>query len=224
MKTIYIYTHLGLGDIITANGLVHTIAEEYDRVYVFCKPLNIKNVAYMYRHNPKIKLIALDDIGAKHFMWFNPDNKYLIVGHDEFNKIWNNPGNTLKIDEIFYKMADVPIENKWNKFGFERDPEREKACFDSLKIDGPFNFVHDKDDRKIKPNNGLRNIRPSMDWMLWDYLSVIEKSWELHCINSSFYCMIDSMKLKIRRPCLHQHKEWGEDMLGVLGIPWNVLK
>lgn len=220
MKSIYIYTHLGLGDMIIANGLVRTVADDYDRVYVFCKPHNLNNISFMYRDDQRIKLIPMDDQGVRRFMDWNKGNEYLIVGHSEFNKIWYSPSNTLTIDEIFYKMAGVPIENKFSRFFIERDREREMECYSSygLHPDQQYSFIHDKPERAIR----VPGMRPNSNYMLWDHLTLIERSWETHVISSSFYCMIDVMGLPIRKGYLHMKREWGQEMPAKHQLEWII--
>jgi hypothetical protein len=170
-------------------------------------------------------MIALDDADVRKFMWFSPDNNYKIIGHEFFNNIYYNPNNKLKIDEIFYQIAGVDFKNKWDAFYFQRNEIREKSVYDLLKLEGvKYNFIHDKEDKPIKPKNGLRNIRPQMEWMVWDYLKVIENAEEIHCLNSSFYCMIDMMRIQHPKMFLYQLKSWGEDMIGVLGSPWKIIR
>ena len=129
MNSVYIYHHLGLGDHIIANGLVRSIAKEYDNVFLFCLPHNVLNVHLMYKDLKNLRLIALTDKEVKSFIFVNPNNNYIITGHNEFTKIYKNTNNTLKLDEIFYKLANIPIENKWKEFYIERDLEKEKGIY-----------------------------------------------------------------------------------------------
>lgn len=225
MKTLYIYHHCGLGDHLTNSGIVRYKSKEYDRVYLFCKPHNIANVSFLYRDNPKIRLIAMDDAAVRSFIAFSPDNEYLIVGHSEFTKRFNSPSNTQSIDEIFYEMAGVPLSEKWDSFYLLRDRKREMEVFNSLNLEGvPYNFIHDKEGLKINPHNGLRNIRPNnLDLSLFDYLTVIERAKEIHVINSSFFCLIDTMALSHPRLHLHNLMKHTPLLFGKIKSNWRVI-
>lgn len=226
-KKIYIYSHLGAGDHISQSGIIRYKCESYDKVYVFCKPHNIPNVSFLYRDEPKIKLIAMDDAGVRSFMWFNPDNEYLIVGHDQFTRVFNNPLNTRKIDEIMYDMGQTPLEYKWSKFKLQRDPEREQMVFDYYKCEeGKYSFVHDKEGMRIKRHNpGGKQVRPdNMNFTLFDYLKVIENAREIHVINSSFFCLIDVLGINKPNMYLHNYlQNHSELLIGRTKSPWHVI-
>lgn len=226
MKSVYIYHHLGLGDAIACNGLVRHYAETYDRVFVFSKPNNIKNSAYMYRDEPKIKLIALDDLGVRSFMQINTSNEYVVVGHtpDYFNKLNNN---VFAFDEGFYIMANVPFEYKWDKFYYERNTEREKEVFYDvygLKDDEPYVFIHESKERPINRNvPTMRVIKPdNMEVSLFDYLYLLEKASEIHVMNSSFMNLIDCIQLN--NPNIFYHEYARPNINATLKLNWTIYK
>lgn len=230
MNSVYIYHHLGLGDHIIANGMVRTIAKKYDKTYLFCKPHNFLNVSFMYRDLPNLKIIVMEDLEVQSFMTINPDNNYVIAGHAPFWKILNSGHNKLKIDEIFYQLAEVPLENKWTEFYVQRDIEREKEVFNKLELkEGDrFIFVHDDNNRKIIKNlPSIKVIKPSdRNLSLFDFLYTIEKAEEIHCINSSFFCLIDCIGIKKDKMFLHEYvrKDLNDDASPILGSNWIILK
>ena len=80
MNEIFIYHHLGLGDHIMLNGFVRSVAESYDRTWLFAKPgNNTKNVRRMYQDNSQINIIPLDDSGARDYMKIFSKKNYVIV-------------------------------------------------------------------------------------------------------------------------------------------------
>lgn len=230
MNSVYIYTHMGLGDHIIANGMVRTIAKEYDKTFIFCKPHNFFNVSFMYRDLPNLKIIVMDDLEVQSFMTMNPDNHYIIAGHAPFWKILRSPNNKKKIDEIFYELAEVPLENKWSEFFIKRDLEREKEVFNQLGLkDGDkFAFVHDDVHRKITKNlPKLKIIRPdNKDFSIFDFIYTIEQAEEVHCINSSFFCLIDCIGIKKGNMYFHEYaiEDINEDATPILSSEWKILK
>lgn len=236
-NSLYIYTHMGMGDHILCNAIIRTYAEKYGKIYHFAKPANINNVAYMYRDLKNFYPIALDDAQTKFFMKLNPDNKYLVVG---ITQEWFRNFNVLKLyetfDHGFYIAANVPFEDKWNKFYFERDIEKEKDVFyNKLKLkDGePFLFVHDdpERDRHFKKefiNKNVKTIRPVQhkEINLFDFIYTIEKSHEVHVMNSSFSCLIDTMQIQTNKLFLHQYArtDMGDNPNHKMKLNWTILK
>lgn len=234
---LYIYHHLGMGDHIMCNGIVRSYAEKYDKIFIFVKPHNIGNVKYMYRDNNKIKFIPLDDADAKNFINFNPNNKYLIVG---ITPEWFHNFDVKKLyktfDEGFYIAANIPFEDKWNKFFFQRALDVEKDVFYNklkLKDEDEFIFIHDnldqgrafkseyfsKEHKKIRPGN-FPNIR------LFDFLYTIEKAKEVHVMNSSFMNIIDCIQLRNDGLFLHSYArtDMGDNPNPKLKLNWTIYK
>ena len=121
-EKIYIYAHQGMGDQMLCNGLIRHFAETYD-VIIFSKPHFKNNVDFMYKDNPYIKIKYMDDENIKKFLQFLNAN-ILIIGHTQefIQKV--DIEKTVKFDEMFYKMAKIPLEYKWSKFYIERNIKR----------------------------------------------------------------------------------------------------
>jgi len=228
-KTIYIYHHLGLGDHIILNGFVRDYLERYDSIYLFSKPVNAKNVAYMYRDNPKIHILALDDPQVRNFMQLFTQNEYLILVHspDFFRRI-DDPNSNKTFDQLFFEDHNIPLEYKWSKFKFERNIESEdRAFYDiyGLKDDEEYIFIHESKDRPVtrKIPKDIKQIRPDkMEVGLFDHLKVIEKSLQVHVMNSSFMNLIDCIQL--RQEGLFYHEYSRPNINTILKLPWEVLK
>ena len=79
MTSIYIYPHLGMGDNILCNGLIRHISESYNKVYVFTKDIIAANVMFMYKDNPKIKIISMSgDYEILDFIKFNCEKYHIL--------------------------------------------------------------------------------------------------------------------------------------------------
>lgn len=231
-NSIYIYHHLGLGDCIACNGIVRSYAKQYDKVFVFSKPSNASKLIYMYRDLYNIRIISLEDNEVKNFMSINPNNKYLVVGHKAlYDELVKDPDG--RFDQIFYKMAGLPFESKWNKFKLERNYQRELEVFDMLKISEgeKYAFVHDDYSRDLKITKNfpdIRVIRPERkDISIFDFLGVIEKASEVHCIDSSFMNLIDCIQLRQDNLYFHKYVKIhlvGEGGTPTLKLPWKIIE
>lgn len=232
-NSIYIYHHLGMGDHILCNAIIRTYAKKYDKVFLFVKPKNISNVRYMYRDLSNIKYITLDDLDIRNFMKFSPQNNYLIVGHWKLHEeLKINKYSTF--DEIFYKMAEVPFEDKWKRFYLQRDIEKEKDVYYNklgLKDDEEFIFMHDdpQTGRMINEIYSLKKnkiIKP-VDYLnisIFDFLYTIEKAKEVHCMDSSFSCLIDTIQLKNDNIFMHSYVRKDGSPSPKFKLNWKIIK
>ena len=233
MSSIYIYHHLGMGDHIVANGMVRTIAKKYDNVFLFCKPKYFNNVSFMFRDLKHLRIMPMDDNEIIQFIQLNPTYNYIIAGHTPFWKILRSPDNQLQIDEIFYKLAGVPIENKYSEFYIQRDIEKEKSLFNQLGLSEgeEFAFIHDEEfvhaieTRKIDSNvTKIKIVKPSYEHSIFDYMYTLEKATEIHCINSSFSVLIDCMGIQAKKMYIYDiEKSALEKFLGVHKSKWEII-
>lgn len=60
-KKAFVLTHLGLGDNITAIGMVRYLSTCYDEVVVVCKNRNKKNMELFYQDDDSIKIYNIEN-------------------------------------------------------------------------------------------------------------------------------------------------------------------
>lgn len=179
---IRIHHHLGLGDHIICNGLVRQLMKK-DDVELVVKEKNIKNVSKMFK-----------DCAIKYDVIDNYDEPYGNLG-------WCFGGNrNLNFDKAFYKQAKVNFSHRWKSFYIERDYNKENELIDYLKLPKQFALIHNT------ASAGMANIKISTEMpivymektpveeCMFDWMGVIERASEIHCINSSFVHLVDSME------------------------------
>ena len=62
MTSIVAHTHTGLGDHIITNGMIHSFAEDYDKVYVPHIKMFGESIRALYKGYDKIETVELPDI------------------------------------------------------------------------------------------------------------------------------------------------------------------
>lgn len=184
---LYIYHHLGLGDHISCHGIVRHFCEINDKVFLFVKPQNLENVKRMFLDILNLEFIVGDDKFTEDYILKNNIKNLIRIGftlnqHENF-------------ELQFYNMSNIPIDYKWSKFYVKRDMNKEIELFNSLNLTkNNYIFLHDGG-YKIKSeliNNDYPIIRPDSHG-LFDWMYVIENAKEIHCIDSSFICLVDCM-------------------------------
>jgi hypothetical protein len=197
----YVYHHLGLGDHIICNGMVRYFKEIYGKIKVFCKPHNYKNVEYMYRDDDNIEVLSIgeDSDVNKYIFENNISSDVIRIG---FENLMRYPYT--KFDESFYNIANIPFEFRFSKFFFERDSAREEEAFNYVNPNNEeYIFIHGNVDRK-KIRSDLKIVENPTEFGVFDILKIIENATEVHIMESSIKCLINSYVFD--KPSFHYHQ------------------
>lgn len=196
MKSIMVYHHLGLGDHIICNGLVRHVLDKLNpsRIFLPTKVHNYITVAKMYWDKPQVVpcLVKTDD-DVSLLPQIPLCEEILQVGFSRVRDDW---------DVSFYDTNGFPFEYRWSKFKIVRDNPRESALRQKLGIgkQEKFILVHNKGsnaehDLKIETEYRKVFVQPVTDCML-DWCELVESAEEVHCIDSSFVHLAQSLNVK----------------------------
>ncbi len=232
MKKITILSHQGLGDLILCNSIIRNYAKQYDQVYVIAPENNYRTISIMYKDLKNVEVVYIDwgeihNIYTNDILFDNVLRKYNIYDSSIIKLGFINFQNSF--DETFFIQANIAFEKKWSDFYLERNIEREKEVFYdilNLKDGDNYVFVHDDHIRGYHINEKYLNekiIRPdNKDISIFDYLYTIEKAKEVHCMNSSFICLIDTMLLKNENIYYHRYVR-GYNCDPTLKLKWKII-
>ena len=193
MKSIFVYTHMGLGDHFVCNGLVRELTEREnaEKTFLPIREENMDDVVAMYSDDPRIHCIPIANYSHSNH------NKIFVLPEAKSSKVFTVGFENCRLDYdvSFYETQGIPFEKRWSSFKCNRNRERETVLEKYLNPkDEPFILVQDtcslgrwqypvRSDLKIiylakgKWSDGT-NIR-MIDWM-----SLIEKATEVHAISS----------------------------------------
>ena len=118
-------------------------------------------------------------------------------------------------------MANVPIEYEYKKFYINRNLDNEKQLFDSLNIkEHEYIFVHDH--RIVNSpyviHHNLPLVSPTHG-KFFDWIYTIQNAKEIHCINSSFICLVDSIDTKNIPLFNHRYIKKYPDYISIMEKP-----
>jgi hypothetical protein len=211
----YILHHLGLGDHISCNGMVRELKKQYGKITLFCKEKNYQNVSYMFRDDKEIYIIPFEekepDYSSKETIVFKilnymnaKEGNKIIIGYD---KVWQYRNTSP--DEAFYKIANMDYNIKYSKFFYERNLEEEERIFNKLNPDNQkYIFIHDDEERgfKINVNTNYKIIKNDKQENIFNMLKILINAEEIHCMHSSFFCLVDCLAEKINFKNLYLHQ------------------
>jgi hypothetical protein len=190
-----IYHHLGLGDHIICNGLVRKLIKDEKKYSLFCKKHNVISVSYMYRDIKNLSILPIDSdndvLDYKH-------EDIIYIGHQNLHEIMLK--HRCQWDEAFYKQVNIDFKERWDSFYYERNLINEKKLYDRLNPDNEkFVLIHNTDstgtDRinyDLIPKEYKLIFVEKVD-NIFDYGFLIATAKEIHCIDSSFKHLVDSI-------------------------------
>jgi hypothetical protein len=237
-----LYTHHRIGDLFICYGFIKEYSKQYDNILLhinldICK---LSNITKLFSSIPNISF------SEELF----PDNEYdkIISSNWWFQQVspwykYPTPkipfpfGEDMIFDRLWYHLAEVPFNLKWDNFYFERDSNKEKEVYYDLlglKDNEEFIFIHEDpfnkdEDRTIKrkyidSNIKLINMIDYPDISILDTLYLIEKSKEVHVINSSFRTFIDLMNIKHNNLNYHKYARSNPAEQVAVRLKWNEME
>lgn len=193
---LLVHHHLGLGDHLICNGLVRHLARETPSIGLMVKTRNATSVGFMYRDLPGLRLLRVADDGeAEALLRAVPQVASLRVGFERLDT------RDHSYAEDFYAQLGLPYDLRWSGQRIDRDPGREQALFERLVPGGgPYVFLHDDrsrgyliDRRRVRTDLPVVVPPPAATDNIFDYGLVLERAAEIHCMDSSFRHLVDSL-------------------------------
>lgn len=175
------------------------MCSRYERVYLFVKEHNWESVSFMYRDVGILEcLVEKDDRGVEAFIKKNRITNVLKIGFEKLDR-------KTSFDQSFYKQAGIDFTKRWSTFYVKRDQLRERGLFNYFNLkENEYVFLHEDRERGYVlnrehiQNRDLRVVHPvkGVTSNIFDYCSVLQKAKEVHCIDSSFRLLADSLELR----------------------------
>lgn len=194
-KDIYLHTHLGLGDHLITNGLIRYFTIRKRKVFLFVKHQNVRNVEFMYSDIQNLVIIPVNDDNEVRL-----HTKYALrIGHENLLKMMKQ--YDCSWDESFYLQLGLKFQLRWDLFHVPRDFYAENVLYQKLNPDNrKFVLIHNIDSQGVDRINysfvksELLIIFVTYSNTIFDYCSLIENAEEIHCIDSAFIHLVDSIE------------------------------
>jgi hypothetical protein len=196
-NSFYIFHHLGLGDHILCNGLVREFKEKYENLNVFCHPFNFGSVDFMYRDDNNINVLPIGGVSdIQNYINKNNLGKKTI-------RVTDVVTNGISWDQSFYTTHGIDFAKRWEKFKVVRDLSGENNLYNELNPNNEkFVLIHsagsdniDRIDYSKIDNTYKKIFVKKYTENIFDFLGLIEKAEEIHCVESSFHLLVDSIQL-----------------------------
>lgn len=202
MPDLFVQIHLGLGDLIVCCGLIRELAKENEKVTIPSYESNLNSAKYAFSDNPKIHVHKVSgDSHASQIasIWERDGKKALRLGMHA-----GTPFDFSKWDSEFYRQAGIPFEKRWDSFFIPYEVSTQV-----VPPENPYAFIHEDVKRGfiIKQKNlpSLEWSKPYMTSTIFDWRWNIERANQIHCVDSSFLCLADSIKDYAEKRVVHKY-------------------
>tara|TARA_B110000971_G_C19940270_1_gene468400 strand:- start:20 stop:844 length:825 start_codon:yes stop_codon:yes gene_type:complete len=218
-KKIFIFHHLGLGDHFHCNGIVRILYKKHinkNNIYLIVEKKFSHMVKEMFSDLKKLKYktIKLGKATLKD-RYFNKHeivqqivkdkNSNLIkIGHEFLYKNFKLINKIYTCDMLFYKQMDIPYKIRHEGSFWKRNKLKENKLYNKLIISKKYAFIHDDpsrgyviDDKVV--SKGLSILRNNNKVNILHYGKILENASEIHLMESSIRCMIESLKIKSKK-------------------------
>lgn len=216
---MYIFHHLGLGDHIICNGMVRHFAEMHTKINLFCHDHYKTHIDYMFRDADNIEIIPWrkftdsQDEQAVHNFLDSIEDQYIKIGFTDigpYHSHYDRHQSGKTFDEVFYALAGLDFNIRYDKFFIERDTKKEQEVLSYLNPSKePYIYVHD-DARKgcvidtTKHRSDLRVVKNNLKFNLFEMRGVLENAVEIHTMQTGMFDFCNSIVLE--KPTVFVHK------------------
>lgn len=220
MSKVFLYTHLGLGDMFWMNGAVRYLSTCYARVVVVCKKKYEKEVRAMYRDDPNIHLFLIEDDYILHPFTIKR-NKIKTLFDTVLGCGWFSTKEKPTIYDFpysFYDDLDIPRYARQDYFyvlpldeGNSRQIKIQAVCKEYIVLHqqashSTIDVVNKFDKEKVLLLDLNKNLYPKdhkwyeiaqevVHQTLVSHIPLFINAKEIHMLESSVYCLVSHLNL-----------------------------
>lgn len=218
MKRYFIMNHLGLGDHIICNAIYRHYCDNGNTVIIPAKSHNTQAVQDMMSDKENAIILSLNSGSPENEMASNAGH-YASTGYEiiHLGRYGSNflVNQSIRYDHNFYNQAGVNFDERWDSFHIPPNQEREEEVYQFLCDEQEYVFLHEDTKRgfivdRSHIDTKYKIVSPVSDGLgsenkfrFCDYRKVIENASEIHCIESSFCALIESLNIGKKR---HAHR------------------
>lgn len=200
---------VGLGDNFVLNGMVHYFGDRCNELHLPTQSKFLKTIETLYQDYPNIKVVAISN---------DLDQEEQYIKEHGLSRILRVPLVQSKIrnyqlipmwDIQLYSNYEISFGLRYSNFRLPKNITGSEELYQTLSNGQPYCLVHRFTGDSIKglpididtfrKHNQLPDIRvieinETITDDMMQYVKLIECATEIHCVPSSFHCLVDSIK------------------------------
>jgi hypothetical protein len=229
-------THLGAGDGILQSGLAVGLLDQYEEIAFPCYPQYEATFKSIFINHPRISVYTVpflvgEDWGSPRDQTYDAAIAAAGMGFRPHIRagVYAGRGIGWDFSKSFYDHVNLPYEYRWRRCPIKEAakavPQDGWEGFVDRKI-----FIHDDPSRGFNATKVTQNgiqFRPpqsAVSESMLQYATLINTADEIHCIDSSFFHLVDSLD-PIGKLNLHCYARWprGRDFRYENRFMWHYL-
>ena len=224
-----------LGDCFVMSGIVNHYADHCRELHLAVGKGYEKTLGSLYKEHPNIRIfIAGEGYGEAEYAEEHKLSRILandILKTEFVNNTWVPVYWPMHV----YDCYDLPFSTRYRNFRVPTYIEGADELYDRLSNGEPYILVHRRPfmgypdgypinifgfrHSQVLPEYRIIEVRPEITEDMMQYVKLIKHAKEIHCVDSSFYQLVDGM-VKHTQADLYFHKIRAFSMLRV-NCKWN---
>lgn len=201
---------VGLGDSFVQSGLVHHFADRSHELHLPAQPKFFKTIKTLYQDHPSIIVIPLEP-EEEHITQYVQENKLSRILPIPLVQTTIRKYQIIPMWDIqTYSNYELSYGLRYSNFRLPNHILGSEELYNALSNNEPYIIVHryTGDDTagipinipEFRKNAGLENniriieIKEGITDDMMQYVKLIQHAEEIHCVPSSFHCLVDSIQ------------------------------
>jgi hypothetical protein len=191
---VSLFSHIGLGDLLLLAGAIIRLARRHGGLRIYCYFAHEVSVHSFFAAYPEIQVVPVPrgtswyGLPDEHALLPAVDGKILRCGFYAAQGIRHD----ISFPELFYAQLGIDFKERWNSCPIEKAAEAVAQLDSDIPV-----FVHDDASRGfniIKGIDSQKVLRPfESGASILQYVNILRKMRKIHCMDSVFYHLIESL-------------------------------
>lgn len=199
---------MSLGDAFVCSGIVHYYGDRCDELHLPVLEKFNKTLSTLYQDHPNIKVVSLGPYNGGENQYVFDNRLSRIHRADLINTKINGVDITAMWDFQIYANYELPYSLRYSNFRLPKYIDGSVELYKTLSNGEPYILIHRYSNdfpngapinvQAFRKSQNLPDIKTieiteAITDNMMQYVDLIKNAQEIHCIPSSFHCLVDSI-------------------------------
>lgn len=241
MESVYIAHPLSLGDYFVCNSLVIDQLRRHQEIHLPVAPQFLDTVKCLYSDHNNIRIIPyLGDLVEQNYIhnlqlpvvyWRVTPETVKFHFHEDLHAV----AIAINYDRQLYEQLDCSFSKRYTNFQLPEQIPNSQDLFNKLNpTNEPYVLWHKYTSKHVGglpiglhgwrlaaglPDKKIIEVELGQTTNMLDYMKLIERADEIHCVHSSFYQLVDSVCNKTQAQLFYH--DYRRDIINQINCAWN---